>query len=777
MNPMRAEISEGRASTIASEIFGLDKEAEELNGELDRNFIVKKGQERFVLKIARYGINLELIDLWGKALRHLKKYGLPVPDILPSLKGNPWEDVIAEDGRRHLVWATTWLEGEPLVNYPKKPLSWMLQIGEILGRVQLSMREFKHPALQRNFEWDLRKGEAVCQKYFNQLPNPASKRIIHETLGGVSVVLDNLRDKLSIGPIHGDANDHNWIIQASRKNSPVTGLIDVGDTSEGWVIGEIAIACAYAMLDEDDPVAVTAEIVRGYNSVNPIPESELPALWELAKLRLCVSFSMSGPQQKCDPENHYLSTSAKPAIRLLDRLLRISNSSVLERLHEACNLPTPYSLDVRPEVKSLQKRREKILGPNMSTSYQSPLIITRGAGRFLFDDKGQGYLDAVNNVPHVGHCHPKVTEAAIAQIKTLNTNSRYLNEDRLIFAERLANTYPDPLSVVYLVNSGSEANELALRLAKAHTGGSDVVVIDSAYHGNTGGLVDLSPYKFNGEGGAGKKDHIQVATLPDCYRGEFGYDNPNSGPLYAEDVKRCFDDIHQLGHKPAAFLAESISGCGGQVIFPDEYLMDSFRYARKAGAVTIADEVQVGFGRVGSHFWAFETQCVIPDIVTMGKPIGNGHPLGAVITTPEIASSFDNGMEYFNTFGGNPLSCKIGNAVLDVIEEEALQENAKEVGEFLLNGLRELQKKYPSFGDARGLGLYLGLVCVKESREKEPYPALASGIVEAMRKRGVLLSVDGPLHDVIKIKPPLVFQKNDAKFLLHCLDSTMREIQ
>jgi 4-aminobutyrate aminotransferase-like enzyme len=265
-------------------------------------------------------------------------------------------------------------------------------------------------------------------------------------------------------------------------------------------------------------------------------------------------------------------------------------------------------------------------------------------------------------------------------------------------------------------------------------------------------------------------DHVQVATLPDCYRGEFGYDFPEAGTAYAEDVKRCFSAIHDRGGRPAAFIAESISGCGGQVVFPAGYLDAAFSHAKSFGAVTIADEVQVGCGRVGSHFWAFETQGVVPDIVTMGKPIGNGHPLGAVITTPEIATSFQAGMEYFNTFGGNPVSCAVGNAVLDVIEEEGLQANASRTGQVLREGLLELKDRHDSIGDVRGLGLYQGVVCVRSRETREADANIANILVERMRQDGILLSTDGPLHDVIKIKPPLVFQESDARHFLLCFE-------
>ncbi len=266
---------------------------------------------------------------------------------------------------------------------------------------------------------------------------------------------------------------------------------------------------------------------------------------------------------------------------------------------------------------------------------------------------------------------------------------------------------------------------------------------------------------------------MEVATLPDRYRGEWGYDDPDAGAKFAADLDRCLQTISSRGGKAAGFLAEAIPGCGGQVVLPPGYLESAYKKARAAGAVCIADEVQVGFGRVGTHFWAFETQGVIPDIVTMGKPIGNGHPLGAVVTTPAIAASFDSGMEYFNTFGGNPVACAAGNAVLEIIQEESLVENALQTGKVLLDGLQGLAEEHPLFGDVRGLGLFLGVVCVQDRETKEPAAEEATRLVEALQEDGILLSTDGPLRDVIKIKPPLVFVEDDARYLLERLAAAL----
>ena len=422
----------------------------------------------------------------------------------------------------------------------------------------------------------------------------------------------------------------------------------------------------------------------------------------------------------------------------------------------------------------LELRREH-LGPSLSVAYRKPIHIVKGWKQYLYDDEGRRYLDAVNNVAHVGHSHPQVVRAAEQQMLVLNTNTRYLHENIVRLAERLSATMPEPLQVCFFVCSGSEANELALRLARAHTGGTEIICVDGAYHGNTTSLVDISPYKFDGPGGAGAPAHVHKVVMPDTYRGPYKADDPGAGEKYAAGVKRAVELIERSGKKSSAFICESALGCGGQIILSDGYLKNAFTHVRRAGGLCIADEIQTGLGRVGSHFWAFETQGVVPDIVTIGKPLGNGHPLAAVVTTPEIAASFDNGMEYFNTFGGNPVSCAIGLAVLDVIEEESLQENALKVGAYLKARLEELKSKYPLIGDVRGLGLFIGVELVLDREAFEPAPKQAAYVVERMKDCGLLISTDGPLNNVLKIKPPLVFSKANSDRLVGELTRLLAE--
>lgn len=404
------------------------------------------------------------------------------------------------------------------------------------------------------------------------------------------------------------------------------------------------------------------------------------------------------------------------------------------------------SLAVQEKILEVRRR---LLGRNLSVAYRNPVKIVRGEMQYLYDDEGRRYLDAYNNVAHVGHCHPRVIAAGIEQMRTLNTNTRYLHDLILQYAEQLTATLPETLSVCYFVNSGSEANELALRLARTHTKARDLIVLEHGYHGNTTTLIDISPYKHDGPGGSGPPPWVHTVSWKNVQQ-------------LIETVAR----VRAEGRDLCGFIAESMPSVAGQIILPTDYLKEAYKTVRAAGGVCIADEVQTGYGRIGTHFWAFEHYDVVPDIVALGKPIGNGHPIGAVITTPEIADSFNNGMEFFSTFGGNTVSCAIGLAVLQVVQEEQLQNHALAVGNHLLDGLKQLQQNHAIIREIRGSGLFIGVELVKDN---QPATQDAETIVNRMRDEGILLGKDGPHHNVLKIRPPMPFSHADADLLLGVL--------
>ena len=415
--------------------------------------------------------------------------------------------------------------------------------------------------------------------------------------------------------------------------------------------------------------------------------------------------------------------------------------------------------------------RKKHLGKSLSLQYKVPIKMVRGNGQYLLDQFGRSYLDTVNNVAHVGHEHPRVVKAGQSQMALINTNSRYLHENINVLAKELLDTLPDELSVLHFVNSGSEANELAIRMVKAATGERDIIASEVGYHGNTNMCIDISSYKFDGKGGKGAPEHTHIFPLPDAFRGK--YRGKNTGSMYAEEVQKQIELIHKKGRGVGAFIIEPIISCGGQIELPEGFLKQTYQYVRKAGGICISDEVQVGCGRMGKTFWGFQLHNVIPDIVTIGKPLGNGHPLAAVACTQEVAEKFANGMEYFNTFGGNPVSCAIGTEVIRVVKQEKLQENASEVGEFLKSELHKLAIEFPIIGDVRGQGLFLGLELV--DNELNPLGVQTNYLANRMKDHGILMSTDGPDHNVLKIKPPLVFSIDNAKELVFYLKKILHE--
>ena len=416
----------------------------------------------------------------------------------------------------------------------------------------------------------------------------------------------------------------------------------------------------------------------------------------------------------------------------------------------------------RISPESIRSERRVVVSQNLSLNFKKPINIVSGSGAYLFDEQGRSYLDLVNNVAHVGHGHPRVVTAAATQMATLNTNTRYLHQAMIEYGKALTNSLPDPLSVVFFVNSGSEANDLAIRLARAATKSKGVVALKHGYHGHTQAVVEISPYKFLGKGGAGAPSHVAVAELPDLFRGKFT--GKNATEKYLSNLKKS---INSLKQPLSAFFSEAIVSTAGQIVLPQGYLAQAFEIVRANGGVCVSDEVQIGLGRVGDKFWGFELHDVVPDIVTMGKPLGNGHPLAAVVTTPQIANAFNNGMEYFNTFGGNPVSAVIGQAVLEVVYDERLQQNAKNIGAYLRQGVAGLAKSHPIIADIRGSGLFIGVEMMID--EKVPATKEVANLMEFALSKGVLLSCDGPDNNVLKIKPPLIITKGDVDLLLNVL--------
>ncbi|MBT8288741.1 MAG: aminotransferase class III-fold pyridoxal phosphate-dependent enzyme [Flavobacteriaceae bacterium] len=421
--------------------------------------------------------------------------------------------------------------------------------------------------------------------------------------------------------------------------------------------------------------------------------------------------------------------------------------------------------------ETIKNFRKKHLGKSLSLHYDKPLHIVRGSGVYLIDNMGRKYLDTVNNVAHVGHEHFDVVSAGQAQMALLNTNTRYLHNKINELTNELLTTLPAKLNVLHYVNSGSEANELALRMATTVTGSKNILASQWGYHGNTNACVAVSSYKFDGKGGQGKPEHTHIFPIPDSFRGKYRGDNCTD--RYLEDVGRIIENIKSKGDGLAALILEPIISCGGQIELPEGFISKLYDMVREADGICIADEVQTGCARVGSTFWAFQLHDVVPDIVTIGKPLGNGHPIGAVACTKEVADAFANGMEYFSTFGGNPVSCAIAKEVLCVIKREKLPEQALQTGNYLKTQLKALASHYPIIGHVRGQGLFLGIEFV--DKDMNPLPQQTDYLLNRMKTFGILMSSDGPDHNVLKIKPPMVFNRQHADELLFAMKQVLSE--
>ncbi len=439
------------------------------------------------------------------------------------------------------------------------------------------------------------------------------------------------------------------------------------------------------------------------------------------------------------------------------------------------NLPDAKTCFAPTQTAAVQADRTRLFGRNLKLSYADPVMLVRGWRHHLFDQWGRPYLDAYNNVPHVGHAHPRIQAVAADQLKRMNSNTRYLHPAQTAFAEKILSKMPDGLTICFFVNSGSEANELALRLARAKTGGKDMITPDHGYHGNTTGAIDISAYKFNAKGGIGKPDWVHLVEVADDYRGSHRRDDPDRAEKFAAEVDDALAAITARGGKLAGFIAETFPSVGGQIIPPKGYLAAVYRRIRAAGGVCIADEVQTGLGRLGEYYFGFEQQEATPDIVVLGKPIGNGHPLGALVTTREIADSFANGPEYFSTFGGSTLSCRMGKEVLDIVDDEGLMENARNMGALLQDGLMQLKDRYDIVGDIRGYGLFIGVDLVSNPETRTPGTEIADYVKNRMRENRILIGSEGPFDNILKIRPPLTIDAEDVGMILTILDQVLEE--
>ena len=737
-------------------------EIKKLDGYDNANYLVKTNTTKYIFKTyINSGELLDLVIAENETLLFLQKsdknkYPKPI-----QFTDGSYNKILNIDGEKRICRLLSFLDGEFLGD--TKPTKKLFQsFGSFLAEIDLNLQKFKnYPIMARQWEWDIQYLD-LNKKYINDIPNARDRNTVsyffQQFEENVRPLLPELRKQI----IHNDANEWNVL----TKNGEISGIIDFGDLAHSPLINELAVAITYSCYDKENPLEWASIILKSYHSKLPVYENEIEVLYYLIAARLVISVCNSAHSRKTDPENRYASVSEKSAWKMLYRWLSISPINAENHFRTAIGL----NVEEPQSIEELVKRRHQYISPILSLSYDRPIYMVRSAFQYMYDAYGNTFLDAYNNIPHVGHSHPKVIAAGQRQMAKLNTNTRYLYKQLSEYAEKLLSKFPASLNKVYFVNSGSAASDLAIRIAKIHTGYKKLMVMEYGYHGNTQTAIDISDYKFNNPKGQGQKDYILKTQIPDTYRGKYTTNDGSAGKMYAQEA---MEQMVNSDLPIAAFISETIVGCGGQVPLADGYLKEIYPAIRKQGGVCISDEVQTGFGRLGDHFWGFEAQNVVPDMVIIGKPMANGHPMGAVICTNEIAESFGNGTEFFSSFGGNPVSCAIATSVLDVIEEEKLQENAKIVGSYYKSLFRELQRKYDCIGDVRGSGLFLGMEIIKNNCI-EPDIVLAHHIKNELRNRNILVSTDGPFDSVIKTKPALCFTKENAKKVVENIDDILK---
>lgn len=724
------------------------------------NFRVSVGEKKYVLKIYRLGESIEFLNATDEVLDLLSDQ---FPKSIATVSGEKIIEIELE-GEKCFAQLLTFLEGTFLgdLQTDEKLLN---SFGSFLGKMNTSLLSHRSPHIEaRNQNWD-NQYALMNEELTPYIIDHSRRRLAEYFFQQFKEVVLPHQYKLRKSIIQADANEWNTLAQ----NGKVTGLIDFGDIAYSWLINELAIAISYALFGKENLVEAACQIIKTYHQQLPLEEKELEVLYYLIAIRAVVSVCNSTHQATLKPDNEYITISQKPAWDFLEKWITVNPIFAENEFRKICGFPNKTFTN----VNTLLENRNKVLSESLSVSYKTPIHFEKAALQYMYATDGNTYLDAYNNIKHVGHCHPKIVNAIQRQAAKMNTNTRYIYENLTDYSAQLLKHFPEKLNKIFFVNSGSAATDAALRMARTHTQKKGMLVMEEGYHGNTSAGIEVSHYKFGHEGGEGESENI--FTLP------FPTDLSNKKTIHLQNeslnqnewktnLQLAISNAQKNGL--AGFIAEPILGCAGQVPLPDGYLKMAYELVREAGGVCIADEVQIGFGRTGK-FWGWEHHEVIPDMVILGKPMGNGHPIGAVVTTSEIAKSFDNGMEFFSSFGGNPVSCAIGKSVLEVIEKEDLIKNATEVGNYFKSILLQMQKDFPIIYDIRGDGLFLGI----EFRRPNEVESITPTIKEELKKRYILTSTDGPGERTLKVKPPMIFSKKNVDEFVFKLKEILQKIQ
>lgn len=765
-------LSDGELANIAKQYFDLEGKHKSLVGERDQNTrITSADGQQFVLKIASADEDPASIDLQLKALRHLAEVdgSLPVPRVRLSKDGEASVTLKAADGSRHIARVLTYLPGKTYQQIAPLSFEGLRKVGMLVAKVSKGLQGFFHPAADHFMPWNILSGTLQNKSLHDD------RKAYFAT--HIKPVLDRWQDlekrKLKSLPaqvIHYDGHNENllWSMDGSEE---LVGLIDFGDLIYAPAIMDLAVSFSSFLsediqLQPDDWIDIAVAILQGYNSVRSLQEDELEVLLDMTLARLVLTVLLFDFRVEHRQDKAFIKFADEFRISHLQAtgtLLAADRDLVLNRFRSACGYPPSYNDN---QYDELLQRRKNVLSSSYSHFYGAPMHIVRGKGVWLWDAAGRKYLDCYNNVPSVGHCHPYVVNALIRQIKILNTNTRYLHETVVELSERIVATMPAGLDRVIIVCTGTEANDLAAQMARDFTANNGLMVTEASYHGNSDLVSQLSRADHAGQA---VPNYIGVFEPPNTYRGPFTGEDTAS--QYADLLDAEIARLRQNGQGIAACMIDSSFDSNGILIPPPGYAKKVDAKIHAAGGLMIYDEVQSGFCRMGDNFWGFMDCDASPDIVTMGKPMGAGHPVAAVVTRSEIADHFAKRYSYFNTFGGNPVAASAALAVMDVIRDEKLLDHVHQVGKFLAEGLRDIESRYEFVGHLQGKGLFWGLDIVKDPVSKEPDKSLALQVSIKMRDQGILLGSTGRYGNVLKIRPPLIFKRENAEQLLSTLDT------
>ena len=738
--------------------FGLEASLTRLAGERDQNFRASTADgRRFLFKISNPADDRLVMEMQTAALRHIGQVDpdLPVMRALPSAAGQFGVEVAGPDGRAYTVRLFTFLPGRVTATTLLTAEA-ICSFGQVTARLGRALRGFFHPAADYEILWDIThalKLRPLLAHVVNRERRAQIERVLGRFEARAAPALPGLRAQV----IHGDMNLDNVLFNEDLR---ISGIVDFGDMTHAPLVCDLAVAVADVLYGRDDAIEAAETMIGGYVSVTPLEDEEAELLADLVAARLAAEVVITAWRVGRYPDNAAYSASEPAARAFLDRIEEAGIDAVALRFREACR-GLPYR---RAATDALLARRSRVL-PRSPLFYEHPVHLVRGEGVWLYDADGHRYLDCYNNVPVVGHSHPRVVRAVAEQQRLLATHSRYLHEAIIELAERLTATLPPGPDAVLVVNSGSEANDLAWRIARAATGQAGAVVTGYAYHGLTEATHALSPEEWaRGE----RPAHVALIPAPDGYRGAYRREQGGWAERYAAHID---DAARALGDRGlAAVYVDPAFTADGIFTPPPAYLRDVARRVQTLGGLLVADEVQAGHGRSGTHLWSFQPAGIEPDMVAMGKPMGNGFPVAALAVRSPLLGAVPEETELFSTFGGNPVACAAALAVLDVIEDEGLVRNAADVGSYLGQGLAELARCHAVVGDVRGEGLLLGVELVDDQVTRVPAADHARRVTEAMRERGILLGTTGPAGNVVKIRPPLTFQRKHADLLLQTFE-------